>query len=610
MATARSERYGLLKKARKAAAPLFSSIIPKKQLSRSGLEGQLRYSIVIVRYLLFIITSAFYLAGPPHARMHIKVVVVLTMLIATILAQNLYSTWQPRTKGMHTDRAGSLAENDDWSITKLIIVETIGIALLTIPTGGLNSPFIWYALNPIIIAAVCLPVYRCWMLLGLFIALATSASSIYPGISSTVGSFLYENTSTLFVFFLTTSLAQVAGSLYNRLGIAYESLAASHALSERSLEYISSLYQALEAFSSQEDRAQLAEVLASYAAKLCDRPAACYLRHELEQAEPSEPAILCVSGSTEEGEDIDWQRRLYTMWNQVEPGQAILISVIDDDRQLIAVPVESNAEYFGILAYVQTGEAAGYLAERQKSLTFLAELGGIVLERMKGDRLWGRLLVSEEQNRISNEIHDGIAQYLFSIVMSLHSISKVDSHIQAPSVQKQLRLIEETAKRASTELRASIYQLNPSKRGESLFVDNLASYLDDLGRLNGIKVDLQAEGCEELISPALRKILYRIVRESCSNAIWHGACQTLEVSLDMSPGRTILEIADDGRGLPQPEDRDKDWKPGLGIKNISQLVAQFDGELEIKNRPGRGTLVRCTIPKQYCTEQTYEEAII
>jgi NarL family two-component system sensor histidine kinase LiaS len=610
MATARSERYGLLKKARKAAAPLFSSIIPKKQLSRSGLEGQLRYSIVIVRYLLFIITSAFYLAGPPHARMHIKVVVVLTMLIATILAQNLYSTWQPRTKGMHTDRAGSLAENDDWSITKLIIVETIGIALLTIPTGGLNSPFIWYALNPIIIAAVCLPVYRCWMLLGLFIALATSASSIYPGISSTVGAFLYENTSTLFVFFLTTSLAQVAGSLYNRLGIAYESLAASHALSERSLEYISSLYQALEAFSSQEDRAQLAEVLASYAAKLCDRPAACYLRHELEQAEPSEPAILCVSGSTEEGEDIDWQRRLYTMWNQVEPGQAILISVIDDDRQLIAVPVESNAEYFGILAYVQTGEAAGYLAERQKSLTFLAELGGIVLERMKGDRLWGRLLVSEEQNRISNEIHDGIAQYLFSIVMSLHSISKVDSHIQAPSVQKQLRLIEETAKRASTELRASIYQLNPSKRGESLFVDNLASYLDDLGRLNGIKVDLQAEGCEELISPALRKILYRIVRESCSNAIRHGACQTLEVSLDMSPGRTILEIADDGRGLPQPEDRDKDWKPGLGIKNISQLVAQFDGELEIKNRPGRGTLVRCTIPKQYCTEQTYEEAII
>jgi signal transduction histidine kinase len=610
MATARSERYGLLKKARKAAAPLFSSIIPKKQLSRSGLEGQLRYSIVIVRYLLFIITSAFYLAGPPHARMHIKVVVVLTMLIATILAQNLYSTWQPRAKGMHTDKAGSLAENDDWSITKLIIVETIGIALLTIPTGGLNSPFIWYALNPIIIAAVCLPVYRCWMLLGLFIALATSASSIYPGISSTVGAFLYENTSTLFVFFLTTSLAQVAGSLYKRLGIAYESLAASHALSERSLEYISSLYQALEAFSSQEDRAQLAEVLASYAAKLCDRPAACYLRHELEQAEPSEPAILCVSGSTEEGEDIDWQRRLYTMWNQVEPGQAILISVLDDDRQLIAVPVESNAEYFGILAYVQTGEAAGYLAERQKSLTFLAELGGIVLERMKGDRLWGRLLVSEEQNRISNEIHDGIAQYLFSIVMSLHSISKVDSHIQAPSVQKQLRLIEETAKRASTELRASIYQLNPSKRGESLFVDNLASYLDDLGRLNGIKVDLQAQGCEELISPALRKILYRIVRESCSNAIRHGACQTLEVSLDMSPGRTILEIADDGRGLPQPEDRDKDWKPGLGIKNISQLVAQFDGELEIKNRPGRGTLVRCTIPKQYCTEQTYEEAII
>lgn len=610
MADARTDQIRLAKKARKAAAPLFNSISPKNQLSRAGLEGQLRYSISIVRYLLFIITSAFYLAGPPHARLHIKLLVVLTMLMATILAQNLYSTWRPRTKSLPSRQKNCLEEQDDWSVTRLIIVETVGIALLSIPTGGLNSPFIWYALNPIIIAAVCLPVYRCWMVLALFLASATLASSIYPGINETIASFLYANTSTLFVFFLTTSLAQVAGSLYNRLGIAYESLAASHAQSERSLEYISSLYQALEAFSSQEDRAQLAEVLASYAAKLCDRPAACYLRQDPEWSEPGEPSILCVSGSAEDEKDIDWQRLLYTLWNQVEPGQAILISVIDDDRQLVAVPVESNAEYFGILAYVQTLDAAGYLAERQKSLTFLAELGGIVLERMKGDRLWGRLLVSEEQNRISNEIHDGIAQYLFSIVMSLHSISKVDSHIQAPSVQRQLRLIEETAKRASTELRASIYQLNPGKRGESLFVDNLASYLDDLGHLNGIKVDLQAQGSEELISPALRKILYRIVRESCSNAIRHGGCNSLEVSLDMSPGRTILEIADDGRGLGRPEDRDKDWQPGLGIKNITQLVAQFDGELEIKNRPGRGTLVRCTIPKQYCPEQTYKEAII
>lgn len=610
MIFARTDRTNLAEKARKAAAPFLNSISPKNQLSRAGLEGQLRYSLLIVRYLLFIITSAFYLAGPPHARLHIKLVVVLTMLMATILAQNLYSTWRPRTQSLPSAQTNCLEEKDGWSVTRLIIVETVGIALLSIPTGGLNSPFIWYALNPIIIAAVCLPVYRCWMVLALFLASATSASSIYPGINGTIASFLYENTSTLFVFILTTSLAQVAGSLYNRLGIAYENLAASHAQSERSLEYISSLYQALEAFSSQEDRAHLAEVLASYAAKLCDRPAACYLCQDLERSEPAEPSILCVSGSAEDDKDIDWQRLLYTLWNQVKPGQAIVIRAIDDDRQLIAVPVESNAEYFGILAYVQTLEAAGYLAERQKSLTFLAELGGIVLERMKGDRLWGRLLVSEEQNRISNEIHDGIAQYLFSIVMSLHSISKVDSHIQAPSVQKQLRLIEETAKRASTELRASIYQLNPGKRGESLFVDNLASYLDDLGHLNGIKVDLQAQGCEELISPALRKILYRIVRESCSNAIRHGGCHSLEVRLDMSPGRTILEIADDGRGLGRPEDRDKDWKPGLGIKNITQLVAQFDGELEIKNRPGRGTLVRCTIPKQYCPEQTYKEAII
>jgi hypothetical protein len=82
----------------------------------------------------------------------------------------------------------------------------------------------------------------------------------------------------------------------------------------------------------------------------------------------------------EDEKDIDWQRLLYNSLESVEPAGYFDKVVIDDDRQLVAVPVESNAEFFGP-AYVQTLDAAvDTWAERQNRSLFWLN-GGIVLER-------------------------------------------------------------------------------------------------------------------------------------------------------------------------------------------------------------------------------------
>ena len=43
------------------------------------------------RYLLAILTSVFYLAGPPHSAFLVKVMVVIAMLAATFLIQSFYN---------------------------------------------------------------------------------------------------------------------------------------------------------------------------------------------------------------------------------------------------------------------------------------------------------------------------------------------------------------------------------------------------------------------------------------------------------------------------------------------------------------------------------------
>lgn len=491
---------------------------------------------------------------------------------------------------------------------KLIITETIGVALLILPTGGLDSHFIWYALNPIIAAVVYLPGMFCWATLGLFLAAAIGANMVYPGFADSPVHFLTSHISILLVFFVSTSLAQVAISLCKRLSIAYSRLSAAHEATERSLEHISSLYQALEAFTTREDRAQLVEVLAFYASKLCGESAACFLRECVEDGNGS---ILRVTVKDSQDNQIDWKKEMGWLWNHMKPDKGATHYINEETGQLVAVPVISHGECFGLLAYLHPPGTSANCEEKRQALVFLAGVAGIILERLKSDKLWARLLVSEEQNRIANEIHDGVSQYLFSMVCALDTMAKEDASLQDEKIQQQLHLVEETANRAARELRASIYKLSPRKRGESIFVDNLASYLDDLGRLNGIQVDLQAEGNEEVLSSALRKALYRIVREASSNAVRHGKCRSLKVSLSMSPNRTVLEIEDDGCGYTaNGMEASGSWKNGLGIWNMRQLASRFNGELQIESHPGQGTVVRCTIPRRYESEDKLKEAVI
>jgi signal transduction histidine kinase len=67
----------------------------------------------------------------------------------------------------------------------------------------------------------------------------------------------------------------------------------------------------------------------------------------------------------------------------------------------------------------------------------------------------------------------------------------------------------------------------------------------------------------------------------------------------MLPTRTILEVKDNGCGYINTNSYTPgSWKSGLGNWNMYQLAARFNGELEIESHPGKGTVVRCTIPKK------------
>ena len=535
--------------------------------------------LLLYRYVSWFLTSLFFLTAGPRTPEPSQFALVIVLLAAGRLVARLY------------------AHNRDHPLrlAMLITTETLAIALLLLPTGGLDSPFTWYALNPILAAAVLRPGFYCWSVLALFLAAASAGSALWHhGALAHLLTVWQEHAWLLLVFLLVTTAAQLFTLLINKLTETNDKLSAAHQAAERALAHTTALYQVLETFTSGENPRRLADLLADFGQKLTASPAVlCCLADPKRDAVP----VWSISNPADTLSKMKWLIAIDKGWQHIQDGNIepftlpIPGEVGRTEARLVCVPIRSHGECFGFLGCLAT-TAYELDANGRRALGFLSEIGAVVLERCKTDALFSRLRVAEEQNRIANEIHDGVSQRLFSIVFALHALSGRQGDVQEPDIQHQLELIKRTANQAARELRASIYRLSPRKRGEQVFVAGVSSYLDGLAQLNAVRTDLQAEGSEDALSPALKSALYRIIREATANAIRHASCTSIRVLLKMAPGNVVMEISDDGRGF----DPKQLAESGLGLANMRNLVQSFRGRFAIETAPGRGTKISCVIP--------------
>lgn len=103
--------------------------------------------LYLYRYLSWFSTSLFYYFTQSNAPIVFKLGVIVTLFGAAKILTDSYVKFSNKHRMLET----------------AILIETIGITLLLIPTGGLDSSFIWYALNPVLVAASFLPWYFCWI---------------------------------------------------------------------------------------------------------------------------------------------------------------------------------------------------------------------------------------------------------------------------------------------------------------------------------------------------------------------------------------------------------------------------------------------------------------
>ena len=88
-------------------------------------------------------------------------------------------------------------------------------------------------------------------------------------------------------------------------------------------------------------------------------------------------------------------------------------------------------------------------------------------------------------------------------------------------------------------------------------------------------------------------ICTELPRKRVQNALKHSGAHSIDIHLCVREPSVLLEIVDDGRGVPSEGERGT----GLGMRTMRFRASAIGGRLSIARRPGGGNSVKCEVPQ-------------
>lgn len=200
--------------------------------------------------------------------------------------------------------------------------------------------------------------------------------------------------------------------------------------------------------------------------------------------------------------------------------------------------------------------------------------------------------ISDEQRRLGQDLHDGLAQDLTVASILAGELSAQFEERMLP-IAPELGQLSERIASALVNARNVAHGLSPltSSNGD------LAAALAVLAKSSTVgetRVDVSTHVESDLrLSLESRTHLYRIAQEALQNALKHADAHRVEIRLTVRPTKIMLEIIDDGRGIRREQARGS----GFGTNTMRYRSSAIGGLLSMRSSPDGGTVVSCQVPQ-------------
>lgn len=209
---------------------------------------------------------------------------------------------------------------------------------------------------------------------------------------------------------------------------------------------------------------------------------------------------------------------------------------------------------------------------------------------------------SDERRRLARDLHDSVAQQLFSMRMQAKALRTQLERDDASSRQvgnaaEELAALSESA---LVDLRGLVFELRPLDLTEGGLVEAVGRHVASVQARTGLQVEVRAPTALDL-GAELEEDLYRVVQEALHNVVKHARATTADVRCWTTDedGVVVVAVTDDGCGQTQEPGTAEDGarRPtSLGLVSIRERVQRWGGCVKAGPRPGGGWTVEVTLP--------------
>lgn len=198
-----------------------------------------------------------------------------------------------------------------------------------------------------------------------------------------------------------------------------------------------------------------------------------------------------------------------------------------------------------------------------------------------------------ERERIGQDLHDGLCQYLAAIGCAAASLESDLDRAQLTEKAQQageLRGLLQDAVTQTRNLARGLVPVETNANGLASALEELAFSITRLAR-----IDCRFEQAEEvnITDETTATHLFRIAQEALNNAIKHANARNITMALGAHAKTITLEIRDDGVGIDKPSVGDR----GMGLNILQYRAHCLGGSVRVESLPEGGTLVACCVPK-------------
>lgn len=257
------------------------------------------------------------------------------------------------------------------------------------------------------------------------------------------------------------------------------------------------------------------------------------------------------------------------------------------DVGTIFIPLRHHGKTLGIFNLFFDSEPSLAFDERAL-LESIAENIAIALDKSVLNEQTKRMELSQERLFLSQEIHDSLAQTIYSLKLqvsvlgnSLKQAEQIDAYHQVEALQTHIN-------QANQELRELMcnFRVPLDPKGIEVSLENLVNRFKSE---EGIAVFLQVKG-KIRVDPEVEMQIMRITQEALSNIRKHASARNVRILLIAEPHCQLL-IEDDGIGFIKDQGPGEIMGNNIGMNIMKERAERIGAEIEVESEIDEGTRI-------------------